>query len=108
MNPLHRIKAAWHRYFVMNDLAAEHTAVVLHWPAPHQGEQLVDKTFMLRGLLKNEALERIIDALIEEHAPATDGSHDVITEITLFWHDANGAWDMDEIVSHYYATDPSS
>lgn len=101
MNPL---KTLWHRLMgTPEELAAEHTAIVLHWPSPSGAGELVDRTFVLPGVLQGPALHTALDALIEEHAPATDGTEDVITEITIFWHRQDGSWDMEEVLSHYYA-----
>ena len=98
-----QLKTLWHQLMGdAADLAAEHTAIVLHWPSATGIGQLIDKTFMLPGILNGPALDGILDALIEEHVPATDGTAEVITEISLFWHHADGAWDMEEILSHYY------
>ena len=99
MNPLNAMGRLWHR--IMDEPPAQHTAIVFHWPSS-VGGALEDRTFVLKGIHKGPALDTILDALLEEHAPATDGSRDVITEITLFWHLNDGGWDMDELVSHYY------
>lgn len=105
MNAFNAIGRLWHR--IMDEPPAQHTAIVFHWPARTAGE-LEDRTFVLRGVLRGEALDRVLDALLEEHVPATDGSQEVITEITLFWHLSDGGWDMEELVSHYYPTDACS
>lgn len=99
MNPLHAIRSLWHQ--LVDEPAAQHTAIVFHWPARVAGE-LQDRTFVLPGVLRDAALDNALDALLEEHVPATDGSQEVLTEITVFWHLDDGHWEMTELVSHYY------
>ena len=99
MNLLRRIAR---RLSAMTELEASHTAIVLHWP----DNSSIDVTFVLRGIVDGEPLHRCVDALLEEHAPATDGSLEVVTEVSIFWHHPDGAWDMEEFLSHYYATEP--
>ena len=86
----------------VRELEPEHTAIVMHWPHRHKGQILHDRVFMVSGVLHDEVLHQTLDALIEEHVPATDGSEDVLTEITLFWHYADGRWETEDICSHYY------
>ena len=96
MKPLNAIRRLWHR--LMEEPPVSHTAIVLHWPTAVE-----DRTFILRGIHKGHQLDSVLDALLEEHVPATDGSQEVLTEITLFWHHADGSWEMEELLSHYYA-----
>lgn len=103
MNPLNALRRLWHRS--MDEPPAQHTAIVLHWPNGTPGAP-EDRTFVLSGVLRGDALDAALDALLEEHVPATDGSVEVLTEIALFWHLADGSWDMEEIVSHYYHSEP--
>lgn len=103
MNPLNAIRRLWHR--LMDEPPVSHTAIVLHWPTTCYATALEDRTFVLRGILTGHQLDSALDALLEEHVPATDGSVEVLTEITIFWHHADGSWDMDDLVSHYYAAD---
>lgn len=99
---LPQIRALW-RQLTAVELHPENTAIVLHWP----GGTTPDLTFVFPRLLQGPPLDTILDALLEEHVPATDGSQEVLTEITLFWHNADGAWDMEELLSHYYPTETS-
>ena len=92
----------WHR-LMGTDLAAEHTAIALHWPGDGPGAK-PDQTFMLRGILRGEALHRVLDPLIEEHAIRACGTDEpVVTEVTVFWHLPDGSWEMDELESRLYA-----
>ena len=102
MRLLKELRRLFFRLPPVRELEPEHTAIVMHWPHRHQGRILHDRVFMVSGLLHDEALHQTLDALIEEHAPATDGSEDVVTEITLFWHHADGCWETEDICSHYY------
>lgn len=87
------------------DLEAEHTAIMLHWDgACGAGNRPPsDRTFITPGILRGEQLHQHVDALLEEHAPATDGSIDVVTDVSVFWHHPDGRWELEEFVSHYYA-----
>lgn len=101
MSALDRIRHLWHR-LMGPELAAEHTAIALHWPGDGPGTR-PDQTFMLKGVLRGEALHRVLDPLIEEHVIRPHGSEAVVTEVTIFWHLADGSWDMDELDSRLYA-----
>lgn len=80
--------------------------MVFHWPPPHH--QLQDRVFTFPQILQDAALHNRIDILLEEHVPATDGTCEVITEISVFWHQLDGTFDMTEFVSHYYQTDKAN
>lgn len=100
MISLNRALHLWHR-LMGPELAAEHTAIVLHWPGPAAP---IDQTFMLRGILRGEALHSCLDPLIEEHTIRASGTDDsVVTEVTVFWHLSDGSWEMDELESRLYA-----
>lgn len=102
MSIINGIKALYQRLTAMDDLHPEHTAIMFHWPQRYGEKPLPDMVFMLDGLLHGEVLHQTLDALLEEHAPHTDGSADVLTEVTLFWHYEDGHWDSTELCSHYY------
>jgi len=85
------------------ELDAEHTAIMLHWDCAPGTKPLLDRTFITPAILKGEQLHSHVDALLEEHVPATDGSQEVVTEVSIFWHHPDGRWDLEEFVSHYYA-----
>jgi hypothetical protein len=86
------------------ELQQSHTAICLHWPHGICGRQQSDITFMVSGIHKGEALHRHIDILLEEHScPPADDPQDVITEVTLFWHQPDGRWETDEYLSHICA-----
>lgn len=100
MISLNRAFHLWHR-LMGPELAAEHTAITLHWPGPAAP---IDQTFMLQGVLRGEALHRVLDPLIEEHTIRASGTDDsVVTEVTVFWHLPDGRWEMDELESRLYA-----
>lgn len=73
-----------------------HTAVMLHFEPPTAEEplELLDRTFMWKGIVQGEALHRVLDMLLEEHAPA-----DSCTEVTVFWHLPSGKWEQQELRS---------
>ncbi len=79
------------------DLPAEHTAVLFHWPAPKD-----DKLFIYPSIILGEPLHQLIDMLIDEHCVAYGASAntDLVTEIILYWHFADGTWSYDDYVSH--------
>lgn len=83
----------------MIELSPCQTAILLHWP--HY--PINDQSFILPGLPDTKTLDPILDSLLEEHVPSTTGSHEVVTEVTIFRCYPDGAWDSEEIVSHYYA-----
>jgi len=102
MNPLYRIQHLWHQ-LMGPDLAAEHTAIVFHWPGDGPTAR-ADQTFMLRGVLEGEALHKVLDPLIEEHVIRAYGTDEpAVTEVTIFWHRADGSWEMDELESRLFA-----
>ena len=72
------------------DLQRHHTAICLHWPNLAETE---DQTFMLLGTIQGPALEKHLDLLLDEHAPA-----DSRTEVQVFWHTPDGQWDLYETV----------
>lgn len=94
MNPTSKLRNLWHRITGM-DLQQCHTAIAFHWADCSRP----DVTFMLRGILRAEALHTALDALIEEHAYSA--THDVITDVTVFWHTDDGHWDCEEIQSRF-------
>jgi hypothetical protein len=87
------------------ELEVAHTAIVLHWDGAYSpgNSPQSDRTFITPGILQGELLHQHVDALLEEHAPATDGSIDCITDVSVFWHHPDGRWELEEFVSHYYA-----
>jgi hypothetical protein len=72
---------------------------MLHWPSGIKP----DLTVIVEGVRRGESLHEWVDALLEEHVPATDGTCEVVTEVSIFWHHANGWWETTEFVSHYYS-----
>lgn len=83
----------------MLELLPNQTAICLHWPYHQQADQC----FLLTGIHTTQALDPILDALLEEHVPDTTGTQEVLTEITIWRCFADGTWQDEEIVSHYYA-----
>lgn len=83
----------------MIELSPSQTAILLHWPY----HPIQDQSFILPGIHATSTLDPTIDALLEEHVPSSNGSQEVLTEITIFRCYPNGAWDSEDIVSHYYA-----
>lgn len=81
----------------MTELEPEHTAIVLHWPTPCGAP---DQTFMYPGLIEDLVLHNLIDTLLEEHVPP-EARGSISTEISLYWHRADGSWDTQEFVSTY-------
>ena len=103
MNPLTRLRHLWHRLQAM-ELQQRHTAICFHWPNGICGKQCSDLTFMLNGIYTGEQLHQLIDTLLEEHScPPANDPQDVITEVTLFWHQEDGSWDTEEYTSHFCA-----
>ena len=94
-------KQLWHR-FMTPELPAGFTAIAFHWTV--EGALAPpDQTFIHPGILHDEALHRVLDPLIEEHAPRALASNgEVVTEVTMFWHHTNGSWEMEELKSRLY------
>lgn len=95
MRLLSYLRSLWHQ---LMDLQPGHTAIVFHWDDAIRP----DVVFMHRGIHQGEPLHAILDTLLEEHAGCC--GRDVYTEVTIFWHQASGAWEMEELTSHYCAS----
>lgn len=102
MSALDRIQNLWHR-LMGPDLPPGTTAIAFHWPG-YGPDARADQTFMVSGILRGEALHRVLDPLIEEHTIRACGTDEpVITEITVFWCCPDGSWEMEELESRLYA-----
>lgn len=94
MNPTSKLRNLWHRLTGM-ELQQCHTAIAFHWADCTRSDQ----TFMLRGIIRGEALHQRLDALLEEHS--YNATCDTVTDVTIFWHTEDGHWDCEELQSHY-------
>lgn len=81
----------------MTELEPEHTAIILHWCGAGSPP---DRTYVLPRIVDGEELHQLIDTLLEENVVPEITRH-TVTEITLFWHHADGAWDIQDYVSSY-------
>lgn len=95
------------------ELPPEHTAVLFHWPAPPtgaRGKHLDDRLFIYPGIIHGEPLHQLIDILLDEHCgpygPISDAitGTELVTEVILYWHFADGTWSYDDYVSHLAMT----
>lgn len=92
----------------MMELPPEHTAVLFHWPAAQQpsGKYKDDRLFIYPGIIHGEPLHQLIDILLDEHCgpygPNKDPANatELVTEVILYWHFADGTWSYDDYVSH--------
>jgi hypothetical protein len=88
-----------------HELEVAHTAIMLHWDCPPGGIPQVDQTFVIPRIITGDQLHQHVDCLLEEHVQASDGSAEVVTDVSIWWHHPDGRWELEEFVSHYYATD---
>lgn len=88
------VNAALHQ--IGTEPEPEHTAIVLHWTTPEEGDTPIrDQVFVLRGIVEGMELMRRLQCLLQEHV----GASYPVTELSVFWHHADGQWELREGVA---------